>query len=57
MKNIFIIGAENSAENYGNQIIEQFRQHKPKVKFFGVGGNKFQNKGVELIFHNLMRPL
>ena len=52
MKNIFIIAAENSAENYGAQIIDEFRKHDPDVYFFGVGGEKFLQKGVDVIVHN-----
>jgi len=52
MKNIFIIAAENSAENYGAQVIDEFIKNKPQVKFMGVGGDKFINRGVEVLFHN-----
>jgi len=62
-KQILILAAENSAENYGAQIVEQFnlKGHGPNdsstepsqhVQFFGVGGDRMQKQGVELIFHN-----
>jgi len=35
MKNILIIAAENSAENYGSKIIDQFRKSDQDVSFFG----------------------
>ncbi len=52
MKNILIIAAENSAETYGVQIVEEFQKRRNTLHFFGVGGDKFQEKGVEVIFHN-----
>jgi lipid-A-disaccharide synthase len=52
MKNILIIAAENSAENYGTQIIDAFQNHNTPVNFFGVGGDRFLNRGVDVIIHN-----
>jgi lipid-A-disaccharide synthase len=52
MKNILIIAAENSAENYGIQIIDEFQKRSPGVNFFGVGGDKFLARGVDVIVHN-----
>lgn len=52
MKNILIIAAENSAENYGAQIIDEFQKADAPVNFFGVGGDKFLDRGVDVIVHN-----
>lgn len=52
MKNILIIAAENSAENYGAQIIDEFQKNNAPVHFFGVGGDKFLARGVDVIIHN-----
>ncbi len=52
MKNILIVAAENSAENYGSKIIDQFNLSDRKVSFFGAGGDKLRGKGVELIVHS-----
>ena len=52
MKNVLIIAAENSAENYGTQIIDEFQKNKTAVHFFGVGGDKFLARGVDVIIHN-----
>ena len=52
MSNIFIIAAENSAENYGSQVIDEFKKRNPETNFFGVGGEKFIERGVDLILHN-----
>lgn len=52
MKNILIIAAENSAENYGAQIIDEFQKNNAPVHFFGVGGDKFLARSVDVIIHN-----
>ncbi|MEN8222979.1 MAG: lipid-A-disaccharide synthase [Acidobacteriota bacterium] len=52
MKNILIVAAEHSAENYGSKIVEQFTQSDHKVSFFGTGGNELKKKGVDIIVHN-----
>jgi lipid-A-disaccharide synthase len=52
MKNILIIAAENSAENYGAQIIDEFQKNNAPVRFFGVGGDKFLARGVDVLIHN-----
>jgi lipid-A-disaccharide synthase len=52
MKNILIIAAENSAENYGAQVVTEFKNQNANVHFFGVGGEKLKEAGVELIIHN-----
>lgn len=49
---IFILAAENSAENYGALIIEEFQKHPNPIKFLGVGGDKFIQKGVDVVIHN-----
>jgi len=52
MKNILILAAENSAESYGIQIIDQFKKNHKNIHFFGVGGDRFKRKGVEILYHN-----
>ncbi len=52
MKNIFILAAENSAEKYGALLLEQFKKSKTKYRFFGAGGDKFKDLGVDLIVHS-----
>lgn len=53
MKNIFILAAENSAENYGASVIDHFKNKAcGQVHFFGIGGERFIQRGVEIILHN-----
>ncbi|MGE5341065.1 MAG: lipid-A-disaccharide synthase [Candidatus Omnitrophota bacterium] len=51
-KNILIIAAENSAENYAAQVVDEFQRNNPAVKFFGVGGDKLAQRGVDIIISN-----
>lgn len=52
MKKILILAAENSAETYGVEVIRALRRRIPGARLFGVGGDRFQKMGVELIHHN-----
>jgi lipid-A-disaccharide synthase len=52
MKNILIIAAENSAENYAAQVVHHFKKNHSPVHFFGVGGDRSAGQGVEVIIHN-----
>lgn len=52
MKQVLILAAENSAENYGTQVVQQFKEKNSPVHFFGVGGDKMAELGVELLIHN-----
>jgi len=51
-KNILVIAAENSAENYAAQVVDQFKKNNCAVTFFGVGGDQLAQRGVDLIIHN-----
>jgi len=52
VKNILIVAAENSAENYALQVVEEFNKKCAPVNFFGVGSDKLAQKGVDVIIHN-----
>ncbi len=52
MKNLLIVAAENSAENYGAQVIDEFKKHEPGIHFFGLGGDRFLERGVDVLVHN-----
>ncbi len=52
MKNILVVAAENSAENYGAQVVTEFSKQGAPVKFFGIGGDKLARCGVEILVHN-----
>ncbi len=50
MKSILITACESSAENYGADLVREFKKLHPDVHFFGIGGNKMQKQGVELVY-------
>jgi len=52
MKKILVLAAENSAENYGAQVIDEFSKQKADVRFFGLGGEPFLKRRVDLWVHN-----
>jgi lipid-A-disaccharide synthase len=52
MKQILIVAAENSAENYASRVVEQFKKNNSPVHFFGLGGDQMSQRGVEIIIHN-----
>lgn len=52
MKNVLIIAAENSAENYGAQVIDEFKKRSSKINFFGLGGDRFIERGVDVLVHS-----
>lgn len=52
LRNLLLLAAENSAENYGVQLIDEFKRRNPEINIFGVGGEKFRKRGVEIILHN-----
>jgi lipid-A-disaccharide synthase len=50
MDSILIIACENSAENYGADLVREFRHFHPGMYFYGIGGKQMQEIGVELLF-------
>ncbi|MCI0470899.1 MAG: lipid-A-disaccharide synthase [Candidatus Aminicenantes bacterium] len=52
MRNVLVIAAENSAENYGAQVIDEFKKHNSDINFFGIGGERFLERGVDVSIHN-----
>ncbi len=49
-ESIFIFAGEASGDLYGARLIEQLKKIYPQASFFGVGGNKLQNAGLEIIY-------
>lgn len=51
-KNILIVAAENSAETHGAQILDRFNVGGAPVRFLGVGGDRFIQRGADVLIHN-----
>jgi lipid-A-disaccharide synthase len=50
MKPILIIAGENSGERYGADVVREFGKLWPAYSFFGVGGKRMAEAGVDLLF-------
>src|SRR3954454_12588436 len=46
---ILISAGEASSEMYGAQLIESLRRRVPEAEFFGVGGERMQQSGCDLV--------
>ena len=47
---IMIIAGEDSADQYGAKLVEALTTLHPGATFYGIGGDKMQKVGVELLF-------
>ncbi|MCR4416296.1 MAG: lipid-A-disaccharide synthase [Ignavibacteria bacterium] len=51
MKNILIIAGETSGDLHGSNLVKSIIQLNPSIKFLGIGGDRMQEAGVELVYH------
>jgi lipid-A-disaccharide synthase len=52
MKNILLVAAENSAETYALQVMQTFAEKQAPFHFWGVGGERLQKNGLEIVVPN-----
>ena len=50
-KNVLIIAGEVSGDLHGASLIRELKKLDSSLKIFGIGGNKMQAEGMELIYH------
>jgi len=50
-KKILIVAGEASGDLHASCLVEQIRKLNPRIKFFGLGGEKLQKQGVELYYN------
>jgi lipid-A-disaccharide synthase len=50
-KRILIVAGEASGDLHGSSLVRELRSIRPGLEIFGIGGDKMQKEGVELIFH------
>jgi lipid-A-disaccharide synthase len=50
-QNILIVAGEASGELYASHLVRAIKEKDPKVRFFGLGGEKMRREGVELYFN------
>ena len=52
MRNILLVAAENSAETYALQVLQEFAKEPGAFHFWGVGGERLQAAGLEVVVPN-----
>jgi len=48
MKSILIVAGESSADKYGADVVREFKRRHADAAFFGVGGERLAEQGVEI---------
>src|SRR4030066_481341 len=48
MKSILIVAGENSGDRYGSDAVREFKKNHADIAFFGVGGERLAEEGVEI---------
>jgi lipid-A-disaccharide synthase len=48
MKSILIVAGETSGDKHGADLVREFKKRHPDVSFFGVGGARLAQEGVEI---------
>lgn len=51
-ESVLIIAGEASGELHGASLVRELKKLNPQITFFGIGGNKMKENGVELIYHS-----
>ena len=46
-----IIAGEKSGEDHAMTFLPVLKKHSPNCHFYGVGGQRLENEGVELLYH------
>jgi lipid-A-disaccharide synthase len=49
MKSVLIVAGENSGDRHGAEVIREFKKRHPDVSFFGIGGPRLAEQGVEIV--------
>lgn len=51
MKEILIIAGETSGDLHGSNLVKAIKNLSSEFTFFGIGGDRMKNAGVEIIYH------
>lgn len=51
-KSVLIIAGEASGDLHGAALIKELKKLDSDLNFYGIGGNKMKNNGLELIYHS-----
>jgi len=47
---IYIIAGEASGDNIGAKLMNKMKEQNPNIEFYGIGGEKMQAEGINLLF-------
>jgi len=50
-KNLLIIAGEISGDLHGSSLVKNLLLLNPNLKIYGIGGDKMQESGMQLIYH------
>lgn len=50
MSSILIVAGENSGEKHGANFVRKFKDLRPSVSFYGIGGKQMAAEGVNLLY-------
>jgi lipid-A-disaccharide synthase len=48
---IMIVAGEASGDLHGSNLVKEIKVIRPGISFFGIGGERMREKGVQLIYH------
>ena len=48
---VMMIAGEASGDLHGAGVVRELKKRLPSVEIFGVGGDKMQSEGMELVYH------
>jgi len=51
VKEILIVAGEVSGDIHGSRLVDELLKFDSSLKFFGIGGDRMRNSGVELLHH------
>ena len=49
--NLLIIAGEISGDLIGASLIKELKKLDPKIETYGIGGNKMQIEGMNILYH------
>lgn len=52
LKSVLIIAGEASGDLHGAALVKELNKLDSEINFYGIGGNKMKDSGVELIYHS-----
>ena len=51
MKSILIVAGETSGDIHAAKLVAEMKKIEPNLSFFGIGGNRMADEGVEILTH------